>query len=87
MVTIHFAAAGPHLKEWRPAGLFMIASGVAQLVWALWVARAPSRLVVVVFVKINLKYRCSEYRLQSGLVGSRKTQLKLVLSMPEMERE
>lgn len=40
--ALHLAAAGPHLGEWMPAGLFMAGVGSAQLVWAARVARGAT---------------------------------------------
>ena len=44
--AIHFAAAGSHFREWWGFGVFFVASGAAQLAWALLLAvRSPSRAV------------------------------------------
>ena len=51
--AIHFAAARPHLMEWAPAGGFMLASGLAQLAWAVWMATAPGDEAVVAGVALN----------------------------------
>jgi hypothetical protein len=44
--AIHFAAAGSHFREWWAFGAFFVASGVAQLVWALLAVISPSRVVL-----------------------------------------
>lgn len=45
--AVHLGAARAHLIEYVPAGLFMLAAGFAQLVWAVWVARgAPPRVLL-----------------------------------------
>ena len=44
--AIHFAAAGSHFLEWWALGAFFVASGVAQLVWALLAVISPSRVVL-----------------------------------------
>jgi hypothetical protein len=36
--AIHLGAAHAHFHEWGPAGVFMLASGIAQLAWAVWAA-------------------------------------------------
>jgi hypothetical protein len=43
--AIHFAAAGSHFREWWGFGVFFVASGVAQLAWALLAVKSPSRAV------------------------------------------
>ena len=43
--AIHFAAAGSHFREWWGFGVFFVASGVAQLAWALVVVKSPSRTI------------------------------------------
>jgi hypothetical protein len=43
--AIHFAAAGDHFREWWGFGVFFVASGVAQLAWALLAVKSPSRVV------------------------------------------
>ncbi|MCA1833434.1 MAG: hypothetical protein ABR548_08515 [Actinomycetota bacterium] len=52
--AIHLGAAHVHFKEYAPAGAFMLLSGIAQLVWAFFLARRPSRSVVVAGVVANL---------------------------------
>jgi len=44
--AIHFAAAASHFQEWWGFGAFFVASGLAQLVWAVLAVRSPSRGVV-----------------------------------------
>jgi hypothetical protein len=44
--AIHFAAAASHFREWWALGAFFVASGVAQLVWALLAVTSPSRAVL-----------------------------------------
>jgi hypothetical protein len=44
--AIHFAAAGSHFQEWWGFGAFFVASGLAQLVWAVLAVRSPSRSVL-----------------------------------------
>jgi hypothetical protein len=41
--AIHFAAAGSHFQEWWGFCAFFVASGLAQLVWAVLAVRSPSR--------------------------------------------
>ena len=43
--AIHFAAAGSHFREWWAFGVFFVASGVAQLAWALVAVKSPSPAV------------------------------------------
>jgi hypothetical protein len=40
--AIHLAVAKMHFEEYTPFGLFFVASGVAQLVWGLWLMSCPS---------------------------------------------
>lgn len=40
--AIHFAAAPPHLREYAPAGAFMLMTGCLQWGWAIWITRRPS---------------------------------------------
>ncbi len=41
--AVHFAVAPAHLEEWWPFGTFFLASGTAQLLWALLALARPSR--------------------------------------------
>ena len=43
--VIHFAVIPGHWDEYWGQGLFFIVAAVAQLLWALWVVIAPSRLI------------------------------------------
>lgn len=52
--AIHFGAAHPHLWEYRPAGLFMLLSGLAQLAWACRAAAGVSRPVLAAGAAGNL---------------------------------
>lgn len=44
---VHLGAARPHFHEYAPAGWFMLAAGLAQLVWAVWISRGAPRRVVI----------------------------------------
>lgn len=44
--AIHYAVAAEHFDEWWGFGLFFVASGVAQLVWAAVVVASRSRLLI-----------------------------------------
>jgi hypothetical protein len=44
--AIHFAVAGSHFREWWAFGAFFVASGIAQLVWAVLAASSTSRVVL-----------------------------------------
>jgi len=44
--AIHVAVIPEHVEEWWAFGLFFLATGVAQLVWAVMVVRSPSRFVI-----------------------------------------
>jgi hypothetical protein len=51
--VIHFGATHEHLREYPPAACFMVASGVAQLAWALIALRRPSRPVLALGIAGN----------------------------------
>ena len=44
--AIHFAVVAEHFEEWWCFGVFFVACGVAQLVWAAGVAASRSRLLI-----------------------------------------
>lgn len=50
---IHFGAVHSHMREYAPAGLFMLAAGVMQLAWALWVSRGAPSIVTWLGVAAN----------------------------------
>jgi hypothetical protein len=35
--AIHLGAVHAHIAEYAPAGMFMLLSGLAQMIWALWI--------------------------------------------------
>jgi hypothetical protein len=43
--VIHFVVIPGHWDEYRGQGLFFIIAAIAQLLWAVWVVVAPSRLL------------------------------------------
>lgn len=43
--VIHFVVIPGHWEEYWAQGLFFIVAAIAQLLWALWVVIAPSRLI------------------------------------------
>jgi hypothetical protein len=43
--VIHFAVIPGHWDEYWGQGLFFVVAAVAQLLWALWIIVAPSRLI------------------------------------------
>lgn len=45
---IHLGAVHEHFDEYAPAGAFMLTSGLAQLVWAVWIAYGAPRRVILV---------------------------------------
>ena len=51
--AIHFGATHAHLMEYQPAGYFMLLSGAAQLLWAVWIVDGASNKVVAVGVAGN----------------------------------
>jgi len=51
--VIHFAAAGPHFHEYWAFGVFMVAAGWLQLLWAAAVLVRPSRAPLWAGVAIN----------------------------------
>jgi hypothetical protein len=46
--VIHFVVIPGHWDEYWAQGLFFIGAAIAQLLWALWVVVAPSRLLYLV---------------------------------------
>lgn len=45
--AIHFAVAKMHFDEYTLFGVFFVAAGIAQLVWALWLVLRPWRPLLV----------------------------------------
>src|SRR6266496_3540083 len=45
--VIHFAVAGEHFQEYWAFGVFMLAAGWLQLLWAILAIARPSRLLLL----------------------------------------
>jgi hypothetical protein len=43
----HFAVIREHLEEYWLYGVFFVVVALAQMVWAIWVARRPSRMLLI----------------------------------------
>jgi hypothetical protein len=52
--VIHFTAAGPHFREYWAYGVFMLAAGWAQLLWAAAAIVRPSRALLWAGMAINV---------------------------------
>jgi hypothetical protein len=52
--VIHFAAAGPHFREYWVFGVFMLVAGWLQLLWAAAVIVRPSRVLLWAGMAVNI---------------------------------
>lgn len=52
--AVHFAVAGEHFEEWWGYGLFFVATGWAQLIWAAAVVRSRRRWLLAAGLAGNL---------------------------------
>lgn len=52
--VIHGAVVPTHWHEWRLAGVFFVALGLAQLLWAIAVLGRPTRLLLAAGIVLNI---------------------------------